>query len=171
MRLILSFLIMLLSACGTNIDSAMDVQAMTSSYSEHQKSYNQLAKMILEDSKGRQKFEVGDDRIGDYRLYDKGWAKLYGNYVTLDIVLSESAITDKRHSDYIALLNRLGASVVAQYEQHVSITISATGLAIGGCLTQLLHKPSEFSLEKPPWAQVFHKADLGKSWYGITKCN
>jgi len=78
---------------------------LISAFSEYEKEYKLLIDMITNDANSFKKFEVGDERLGEYWLYDDGWAKEYGNYVPIEAVLAEYSLTQTRYQEYLHLLS------------------------------------------------------------------
>lgn len=171
MRGFLILLIVCLSGCSKNIDTALTDEDLKESFSKHEKQYKKLRQMISSDAKVRQKFEVGTERLGEYRLYDDGWAKNYGNFISLDVILAEYSLTQSRLQEYLSLLSATGASVVERYKDSVSFNISSSGFVFGGCLSQINYEPKMLKLEKPSWAVVYYQARFNDNWSGETKCN
>ncbi|MGR6874057.1 hypothetical protein ACU6U9_17500 [Pseudomonas sp. HK3] len=171
MLFFLFLLLVCLTGCSKNIDTALTEKDLIAELSEHGQQYRLLREMITEDVKALQKFEVGEDRLGEYQLYDDGWAKRYDNYVPLEAILSEYSLTQSRHQEYLNLLSSAGASAIERYNGNVSIAISALGFVFGGCLSQIHYSPHKLELEKSSWAQVYHQAKFNDNWGGETKCN
>lgn len=69
-------LIVGISGCSKNIDSAFTDKDLIAEFSKHEKQYKKLRDMVTADANELQKFEVGNDRLGECRLYDDGWAKV-----------------------------------------------------------------------------------------------
>ena len=171
MRILYILLVVSLTSCSKNIDSALTAKELETKFSAHKQQYNQLREMITYDSKSLQQFKVGDERLGEYQLYDKGWAKQYGNYVPLERILSEYKLTQIRHQEYLNLLSVVGASEIELYKGSIFITLSASGYVFGGCLSQISYSPNNLKLEKPSWAQVYYNTKFTDNWGGETKCN
>jgi hypothetical protein len=167
----LFLLFVCLSGCSKNIDSALTDKDLIAEFSTHEQQYKKLREMVTADANELQKFEVGNDRLGEYRLYDDGWAKQYGNYIPLEAILAEYSLTQSRLQEYLSLLSTTGASVVERYKGSVSISISSSGFVFGGCLSQIHYEPNMLTLEKPSWAQVYYQAKFSDNWGGETKCN
>jgi len=170
-RGLILLLVVYLSGCTKNIDTALTDKELNAVFSKNEQEYKLLTKMITDDASTLQKFEIGDDRLGEYRLYDDGWAKEYGNYVPIDIILAEYALTESRYQEHLNLLSSAGASVIERYNGSVSIAISASGFVFGGCLSQIHFDPLKLELEKPAWAQVYYQAKFNDNWGAETKCN
>ncbi|WP_076924296.1 hypothetical protein [Pseudoalteromonas sp. EB27] len=171
MRIFFILLIVSLTSCSKNIDSALTDKELETKFSEHKLQYTQLREMITDDSKFLQKFKVGNDRLGEYQLYDKGWAKQYGYYVSFVRILSEYKLTQTRYLEYLNLLSVVGASEIELYKGNVFVTLSSSGFVFGGCLSQIIYSPNNLKLERPSWAQVYYQAKLTDNWGGETKCN
>ncbi|GGI85830.1 hypothetical protein [Shewanella gelidii] len=93
MRVFVFLLLVCLTGCSKNVDTALTDEELVAEFSEHEQQYILLRNMITHDAKVLKKFEIGDDRLGEYRLYDDGWAKQYGNHVSLESVLSSLELT------------------------------------------------------------------------------
>ncbi|MBL52272.1 MAG: hypothetical protein CL590_00020 [Alteromonadaceae bacterium] len=171
MRGFIFLLIVGVSGCSKNIDSALTSKDLIAEFSKHEQQYKKLRDMVTADANELQKFEVGIHRLGDYRLYDDGWAKQYGNYISLEAILAEYSLTQSRLQEYLTLLSATGASVVERHKDSVSISISSSGFVFGGCLSQIHYEPNVLTLEKPSWAQVYYKAKFYDNWGGETKCD
>lgn len=170
-REILVLLLACLSGCGNNIDNALTDEGLLEKFSDHEQHYKTLREMITSDAHELQIFAVADDRLGKYRLDDDGWAKQYGSYVPLEVILAEYSLTQSRYNEYLDLLSAAGASVVVRYNGSVSISISSSGFVFGGCLSQIQYDPDKIELEKPSWAQVYYQAKFSDNWGAETKCN
>jgi len=160
-----------LISCEKNIDNAMNEEALNQTFQMHKSKFKQLAQMIIEDSNNLKKLKISEKRIGEYSLHDEGWAKKYGEFVSIEIALKESSISLNRYQKYKSLLGRSESSKVLFYDNEVDITVSATGFVFGGCLSLVLYKPSGASLKKPSWAQVFYSTQFEENWYGVTRCD
>ncbi|MBU6953515.1 hypothetical protein [Hahella sp. HN01] len=167
----LLLLFICLSGCSKNIDNAMTDKDLIAEFSGHEQSFKLLIDMITADASSLQKFEIGNDRVGEYRLYDEGWEKQYGNYVPLEVVLAEYSLTKARHQEYLKLLSNTNASKIERYNGSVSVVISTSGFLFGGCISLIRYDPKKLELTKPSWAQVYYQAKFNDNWGGETKCN
>jgi hypothetical protein len=170
-RGLLFVLLACLISCSKNVDTALTEKELIAVFSEHEPEYKLLIEMVTDDASTLQKFEVGAEILGEYRLYDVGWAKKYGDYVPFENILAEYSITQLRYQKYLNLLTVAGASAVERYNGSVSIAIAASGFVFGGCLSQIHYNPNKLELEKPSWAQVYYQVNYNDNWGAETKCN
>ncbi|MFT2089558.1 hypothetical protein [Paraglaciecola sp. 2405UD69-4] len=160
-----------LVACTKNTDKAPNEADLTEHYNKYQSSFEKLKKMIINDSRDLDNFQIREGKIGEYDLTEKGWSKEYGHYVPFSIVTGSYLLTNARYDNYVSLLKLTKASAVHYHGGNVSITIFSAGFVFGGCSSKIVYQPETVSLSRPSWATTYYQAYFNKNWGGNTQCN
>jgi hypothetical protein len=103
--------------------------------------YNKLAAMIEADTRDREAFAVGANRIGEYWERGGEWSSNRDDKrkLSLDEVLKEASLSMDRYREYLDLFEKLGARKIRflRKNKNVDIILSATGISVSGCVTTL----------------------------------
>ena len=148
-------------------------------YLENPTAYEQLKKMIIEDTRQRHCFNIGTDNIGNYWEHDGKWKHHddYETYVGLTDVLLTVGLTQNRYKQYLKYFERAGAERVEHCQETVlwgrwiRVLIYRSGLAVSGCTGTL-----EWFEHDPPLSKgtrgdgYFEVQKLKNGWRSMVDC-
>ncbi len=140
-------------------------------FKSHNAKFKLLRDMISADAQELDHFHISEDKIGKYTQSEKGWSKKYGEYVPFSVVTGTYNLNNKRHQDYVNILQSIGASAVNYYNGNVSITVFSAGFVFGGCSSDIIFQPTKINLEQPSWSKTYFKVYFDQNWGGETKCS
>ncbi|XQF93739.1 hypothetical protein ACOBV9_08760 [Pseudoalteromonas espejiana] len=165
-RIISLLLATTLASCGQ-----ADLDGISKRFAEQSESFVKMYSMIQEDTKGTNCFAVGTDHIGEYWGHDNKWSssKNYQRKITLDQVLKEVGLSEKRYHEYLSLFQVTKSERIEYCPKKPSwarIMVHRSGLAVSGCLTtvNLNGDGSVPATEKEPGYSSEIRL-LGDGWY------
>ncbi|MBN1187847.1 MAG: hypothetical protein JXB49_36575 [Bacteroidales bacterium] len=144
--------------------------------------YNELKRMIIQDTGDLECFTVGTDNIGDYWESSGKWAHRndYQTKLELSEVLKAVNLTHERYNKYINLFNKSGAERIGycpnseRWGNWCRIMIYRSGIAVSGCLGTIQY----FQRNPPePYGHREQREDfreitpLPDGWYVMVECN
>lgn len=156
-----------------------DYEDLKTSFSINKSTYSELVNMISEDTASGNCGSVSDNHIKGWWEYSGLWNtnQDYANKVELAVVLSDVGISEYRYKLYLKKLSSVGASegvshcndVQAMNGTNSTFTrfgMSASGLAVSGCITEIIHRGNMAIPENEKTPSYFYdRVPIDEYWY------
>ncbi|MDD2722289.1 MAG: hypothetical protein PHH47_13385 [Gallionella sp.] len=175
-RFPLSLAALLLASCS----NPPSTNELTAKYSAAPDAFENLKKMIVEDTVQKECFVVGLDNIGEYWLGGGEWTHRndYETKLSLSEVLKSVGLTRERYGEYKVLFAKTGSERVRFCHaskfapQRVMVLVYRAGLAVSGCSGEI-----NWQQEAPPAPSGRHDegdfseiTPLSNGWYLKYEC-
>jgi hypothetical protein len=181
-RVILFTILVFVTSCSRY--EPPNYEELKSSFIRNEDTFRELKDMIASDTPKGSCGAVSDDHIMDWWEYSGLWttSQNYDRKVDLSQVLSEVGISQERYRMYLKKLAQIGASegvshcnelLMIQGTKNTStrFTLAASGLAVSGCITDVIHRgslPIPESEEAPGY--FYKRVRIDENWYIEHSC-
>jgi len=175
---ILSFIIVLTGIVLFSSCSEPSKEKLTATYEKAKPDYELLKLAIIEDTKDRDCFEIGLDKIGEYRESFGTWKHRndYNTKLSLSQVLSLVDLDEERFEAYKQLFEKTGSERVSycgdtKFGPWISIFIHGSGISVSGCVgtidwSQIMREP----YGKRSEGHFQEVTTLTDGWYLVYSC-